>query len=99
MRIADFVRENVFRPRIEQTGCLVVYDSERRYRQQCFELASDNVRVVDASVSSIESREKALDSLRQLGQANTPLRGILIYIPTRKSETEEQKQADPFAFF
>jgi hypothetical protein len=99
MRIADFVRENVLQPRLEQTGCLVVYDPEKRYQQQCLELASDKVRVVDAAGSSIESRERALDSLRQVGQANTPLRGILIYIPTKKSETEEQKQADPFAFY
>jgi hypothetical protein len=99
MRIADFVRENVLRPRLEQTGCLVVYDPEKRYRQQCFELASDKASVVDASESSIESREKALASLRQVGQSNTALRGVLIYVPARKPETDEQKQCDPFAFY
>src|SRR5690349_6758546 len=99
MRIADFVRENVLRPRLEQTGCLVVYDSEKRYRQQCFELASEKASVVDTSESSIESREKALASLRQVGQSNTTLRGVLIYVPARKPETDEQRQSDPFAFY
>ena len=38
----------------------VVYDVGKRYREQCFELAGDRVRVIDASNSSIESREAAL---------------------------------------
>jgi hypothetical protein len=28
---------------------LVVYDADKRYREQCFDLAADKVRVVDAS--------------------------------------------------
>jgi hypothetical protein len=76
-----------------------VYDPDRRYRELCLDLASDKVRVVDASASSIESREAALLALRELGQPRSPLEGILIYVPAKRPETDEQKQTDPFALY
>ncbi len=65
MSIAEFIRESVLRPRLKQAGSLVVYDADVRYREQCFELADDKVSVVDASESSIESREAALLALQK----------------------------------
>ncbi|GHT91725.1 PglZ domain-containing protein [Betaproteobacteria bacterium] len=97
MSIAEFIRENVLRERLKKAGCLVVYDADQRYREQCFDLASDKLRVIDTAVSSIESREAALQALREIGQA--PLEGVLIYVPCRRPETDEQKQADPFALY
>jgi len=67
MSIAEFIRESVLRPRLKQAGALVVYDADKRYREQCFDLAADKVRVVDATESSIESREAALAALRDVG--------------------------------
>ena len=103
MSIAEFIRESVLRPRLKQAGALVVYDADRRYRELCFDLMGDNVRVVDASESSIESREAALLALREVGQPSkqgvSSLEGVLIYVPTRPPETDEQKQADPFALY
>lgn len=99
MSIAEFIRESVLRPRLKQAGCLVVYDAEKRYREQCFDLAADKVRVVDASVSSIESREAALLALRDVGQPKAPLEGVLIYVPAKRPESDEQKQADPFSLY
>ena len=99
MTIAEFIRESVLRPRLKQAGCLVVYDAGKRYREQCFDLAADKVRVVDASESSIESREAALLALREVGLPKAPLEGVLIYVPAKRPETDEQKQADPFALF
>ena len=99
MSIAKFIRENVLRPRLKQAGALVVYDADKRYREQCFDLAADKVRVVDTSESSIESREAALQALREVGQPKASLEGVLIYVPTKRPETEEQKQADPFALY
>ena len=49
MSIADFIRENVLRPRLKQAGALVVYDADKRYREQCFDLAGDKVRVIATS--------------------------------------------------
>jgi hypothetical protein len=62
MTIAEFIRESVLRPRLKQAGCLVVYDADQRYREQCFDLAADKVRVVDASASSIESTASSIRS-------------------------------------
>lgn len=99
MSIAEFIRESVLRPRLKQAGALVVYDADKRYREQCFDLAGDKVRVIHASESSIESREAALLALREVGQPKAPLEGVLIYVPTRRPETDEQRQADPFALY
>ena len=93
MSIAEFIRESVLRPRLKQAGALVVYDADKRYREQCFDLAADKVRVIDTSESSIESREAALLALREVGQPKAQLEGVLIYVPTRRPETDEQKQA------
>ena len=99
MSIAEFIRNSVLRPRLKQAGTLVVYDANKRYRVQCFDLAADKVRVIDTSKSSIESREAALLALREVGQPNAPLEGVLIYVPTMRPETDEQKQANPFALY
>ncbi len=99
MSIVEFIRENVLRPRLKQAGALVVYDAEMRYRDICFELAGDNVRLVDASESSIESREASVFALREVGQLKAQIEGVLIYVPARRPQTEEQKQADPFALY
>lgn len=103
MSIVEFIRDSVLRPRLMQSGCLVVYDADRRYRELCFDLGSETVRVVDASQSSIESREAALSALREIGQSATyggsTLDGVLIYVPTKRPVTDEQKQVDPFALY
>lgn len=99
MSIAEFIRESVLRPRLKEAGCLVVYDVDKRYRELCFDLAADKVRVVDAAESSIESREAALLALGEVGQPKAPLEGVLIYVPTKRPETDEQKQVDPFAIY
>ena len=99
MSIAEFIRESVLRPRLKQAGALVVYDADKRYREQCFDLASEKVRVVDASESSIESREAALLALREVGHPQTPVDGVLIYVPRKRPDTDEEKQADPFALY
>ena len=99
MSIAEFIRESVLRPRLKKAGCLVVYDADRRFRELCFELAADKVRVVDTSESSIESRDAALRALREVGQPKAPLEGVLIYVPAKRPETDEQKQVDPFALY
>lgn len=99
MSIAEFIRESVLRPRLKQWGCLVVYDADKRYREQCFDLGAEKVRVVDTTDSSIESRELALQALREVGQPKAPTEAVLIYVPGKRPQTDEQKQIDPFALY
>ena len=99
MSISEFIRESVLRPRLKQVGCLVVYDAEQRYRDECFDLASDKIRVVDAAPSSIESREEALRALRTVGSPNPGIDGLLVYVPARRPESDQEKQADPFSVY
>jgi hypothetical protein len=54
---------------------------------------------VDASESSIESREAALMAVRAMGQTQAALEGVLIYVPAPRPQSEEDKQADPFALY
>ncbi len=99
MSIANFIRESVLRPRVVQAGCLVVYDADRRYREQCFDLSAEKLRVIDAADSSIESREAALAALREVGHPKAALQGVLVYVPARRPETDEQRQRDPFSIY
>ncbi len=99
MTIATFIRDQILRPRLLETGCLVVYDPVGRYRDLCLGLADKRVRVVDASLSSIESRKAALMDLRDIAQPKSDLDGVLVYVPARAPITDEDKQADPFAIY
>ena len=95
----DFIQQHVFAPRLKQAGVMVVYDSDRRYQEVCLELATENRQVIDASESSIESREAALAALQKLGQPNSLLHELLVYVPSSSPETEEEQQKDPFSLF
>ena len=99
MSIAAFIRDTILRPRLLEAGCMVVYDPDRRYQAICASLADDRVRVVDASESSIESRLAAIEALREVGRPKSDLDAVLIYVPKRRSETEEEQQVDPFAIY
>ena len=99
MGIVEFIREQVLIPRLKKSQCMVVYDAERRYRELCLGLACDAIQVIDASESSIESREAALRGLARAGHGQRSVEGLLIYVPARKPLSEQQKQADPFALY
>lgn len=96
--IKAFIQDRLIE-RMNQNSVLVVYDPGHRYRELCLELANDEIRVIDAGESSIESREAALQALRELGQPNPQLKGMLVYVPARVPLTDEEKQRDPFALY
>jgi len=97
--IAAFIRDTVLGPRLREIGCMVVYDPDRRYHGICAGLEDDRTRVVDASESSIESRLAAIIALREVGRPKSKLDAVLIYVPKRRSETDEEKQVDPFSVY
>lgn len=95
MSIAEFIQNKILRPRLQKSGCLVVYDPAGQYQDICKGLADEKLLVVDASRSSIESRVAAMQGLRDV--INRQLTGILVYIPSKAPESDEERQADPFA--
>lgn len=97
--IKTFIKQEVLLARIRKTGVLVVYDPHQRYRGLCLELSAENRAVVDASESSIESREAALRALQRLGEVNTKFEGMLVYVPAPAPLTDEERQRDPFAVY
>src|SRR5437899_1926088 len=100
--IADHIRDEVLGRRLKRSSVLVVYDKGRRYRDLCRSLASDAVAFVDASESSIESRETAAHaffSRREAGPGQSGPAELLIYIPAGPPLTDEERQADPFAAY
>jgi len=99
MNFSEFLSDTIFCPHLKQWGCLIVYDAHRRYHEVCLNLESDEIRVVDASKSSIESREMALEILGKIGLSQNKIKGMLIYVPAKKPETDEQKQGDPFSLY
>jgi len=96
--IKAFIKDRL-EERMRQNGVLVVYDPERRYRNLCLEMSTDEILVIDASESSIESREAALQALVELGRPNSQLKGVLVYVPAKVPLTDEEKQHDPFALY
>lgn len=93
--IQAFIQQEILLPRLQENSVLVVYDPEQRYRDLCLDLATSERQVVDASESSIESRESALTALQRLGQSNQ----LLVYVPAKAPLTDEAKQADPFSIY
>jgi len=105
MKIEQFIQNEITRRLHDAGGVLVVYDPQRRYRDLCLALATPQRRVIDASASSIESREAALVALRELGRANASTAAgalpdsLLVYVPAKSPLTDEEKQRDPFAIY
>lgn len=95
MSIAEFIQDKVFLPRLQKTGCLVVYDPDGHYQNLCNTLADEKLIVVDVSKSSIESRIAAIQGLRDVVEKQ--LTGMLVYIPKKVPQSDEEKQSDPFA--
>ncbi len=99
MKFKEYFINKILTPRLQKSEILVVYDPDRRYRELCLEMAGADLRVIDASESSIESREAALAALQAMGQTNPKIKGLLIYVPAPPPLTDEAKQKDPFALY
>ena len=99
MTIKQFIQEEVLRPKLKKASVLVVYDPERRYRDLCCEMAADKCAVVDATESSIKSREQALALLQELGKPGAMFENLLVYVPAAQPLTDEDRQQAPFAIY
>jgi hypothetical protein len=98
MRIREFIQNQIL-TRLRQHEVLLVYDQDGRYRDLCLSLDSDKIQVIDASESSLASRREALAAFSRLGEPNSDLEGLLVYVPAKAPLTDEEKQRDPFALY
>ena len=101
MTLKTFIQNEVLLPQLTKHTVLVVYDPERRYRELCGEMAGgpQRIEVVDATESSLASREAALAALQTLGQRTRPFDALLVYVPAAMPLTDEERQHDPFALY
>lgn len=99
MKFQDFFVNDVLKPRLQKAEVLVVYDPEQRYHEICLAIADKHHQVIDASYSSIESREGALTALQALGLPNSQTKGVLVYVPAAAPLSDEEKQKDPFSVY
>ena len=95
MKIRDFLQKEVFASRAAKHGALLIYDPARRYRELALSLAASQCRVIDAGPSVIEAREAAMRGLRDLTEGK--IQQLVVWIPTRKPESDEGRQGDPFS--
>ncbi len=97
MKIKEFIQSEVLLTRLKKHETLVVYDPGNRYHDLCTEMASESIRVIDASEGSIASRETALKTLCELGRRDSGLKGMLVYAPVKAPVTDQEMRRDPFA--
>lgn len=99
MKFTEYIAEQVFKPRLKQKSCLVVYDADRRFREICQSMTSDKTFVVDATESSLDSRQAALEALGKLGEPNSSHEELIVYVPAKRPIEDEDKLNDPFAIY
>jgi hypothetical protein len=99
MSIAEYIQQQVLLPRLKKQEVLVIYDPDQRYRELCLDMETEMVKVIDTSGSSILARETAIQVFNLLGTSGNDVEGMIVYIPTAVSETDEEKQRDPFAIY
>jgi hypothetical protein len=98
MKIADYIQDQ-FRQRVEVHTCLVIYDPKQRYRDLAKGLANEWVMVVDVSDSIILGREQAMDAWVRLALTKDQPQHLVVYVPAKSPESEEEKCRDPFQVF
>jgi len=99
MRISEFIKKNIIIPRLQQNRVLVVYDTLNRYFEICNEVSDEEYPMINASESSILSRQEAMRTFQNLSSQGHDLKGMIIYIPTKPPLTVDEKQRDPFSVY
>lgn len=97
MTIREFIKKEIFERRAKEHGCLVVYDPGWRYREFAKELNTATCLVLDVGISIIEQREKGMNAFREL--ADGKIHQLIVWVPLKKPENEDQAQLDPFSVF
>lgn len=85
--------------RLRQRRLMVVFDPEERFRDAVFGMADEHTAVLDGGGDLLESRERALEALADLGADATCKNRLLLYVPEPRSLEESERCADPFGAF
>lgn len=99
MKIEQFITDRIIIPRLSVQGVLVVYDTDHQYKDLIFQLASKSLKIIDCSISSIESREEALRILQDIGKNKSDTKSMIVYVPVKAPLSDEEKQRDPFYIY
>jgi PglZ domain-containing protein len=97
MTIRKYIHDEVFAKRATESGCLVIYDPARRYRNIVCAMESGSCRIIDAGSSVIEQREAAMAALS--GLSDGKIQQLVLWIPAQKPEADEEYQGNPFSVF
>jgi hypothetical protein len=97
MTIRDYIQNQVFARRLQERSTLVVYDPARRYRDIALDLATDQCRVIDGSLSVIEQRELATEAMTDLAEGR--IHHLVVWLPAKPPQEATDRQGDPFAVF
>lgn len=97
MTIRDYIQNQVFARRLQERAALVIYDPTRRYRHIALDLATDQCRVIDASLSVIEQRELATEAMAALAEGQ--IHHLVIWVPAKPPQEAKDREGDPFAVF
>lgn len=97
MGIEAYIQREVLGKRLKDFEVVVVYDPDQRYRETSLAMSGERCQVVDATVSSIESREASMRAFQALSRRE--LDGLLVYVPAAQPLEESANQRDPFAVY
>ena len=95
--IKEYIKKYLLE-KIARKHSLLIYDSNLFYHDLVLELASENIKVFDASKNVITEREAALEYWvnempKQLDKK------LIFYVPFNKKIDDDQKATDPFLIF
>lgn len=96
--ISDFIAGYLLK-KVDRCNSLVIYDADGLYRDLTMNLCSDDLMVIDASASTIEGRERAMNAWRQLGDDPEGRKRLVIYLPINRPHSEEDQRRDPYQIF
>ena len=97
MKFREYLRDQVFRKKLERNPCLVIYDAPGRYREVARELAGSKCKVIEIAEEVIEPREEAIQALQDLAKGK--ITQLVLWIAAKAPADDRARQKDLFAVF
>jgi hypothetical protein len=81
MTLADYIRNEIFLPRLKAHRVLVVYDEHGRYRDACEALDSEQCTFIDKTGRPFSSRLQAMERWKAMLADTTFQSQMVLYCP------------------